>query len=564
MSVRLAENRGAWVTPAILGGGVALFSLALPLGFLLGRFVARPYFRWIGVVIGAVVFTTHPLVLSEFYHGIHLFMVLCATALFAASVAGASLPAFLSRRFSSGTSIRFAGVSRFLRNALLSLAAATAAYSIGRPPPAKVAAELVRLDAFLLPHFLLRFLHAPEPLRTEPIPAEMSAWFVDREKHPPIPASAPPLFADNPIVILLTIDCLRADVVMSRQHDTLLHGLGGLRNGSTAFGNARSTAPGTISSLASIFTSTHFSQQYWVPVSTKTNPFPDDHPRFTEILADAGISTVTFTGAPGLVPSFGLMRGFKESTNLQKSRKYATAEALMTGALKRLRKATNEKVFLHLHFLEAHHPYDLGVQKGTPFDRYLSELALVDHQLERLMQFLFSEGLADRTLLIVTADHGEAFGEHGTIYHSSTIYDELLHVPLLIWRSKQQGRIPSEPVSLIDLGPTILDIFNIPTPGHFMGQSLVPFLRGENPKLTRPILAEARLKQALVLPDGYKVIVDNRLNTVELYDLRSDPNELNSLAEDEELLSRPLSLLRQFYDVHRNKTPGYSPPYRVW
>lgn len=576
LSVRLAEEHGDWVTPAILGSGVALFSLAVPAAFLIGRLLARPYWRWIGMIIGVFASSTHALILNDFYHGIHLFIVLAATTLFAASLAGAVLPAWITRRFSAQAGADAPVTSndvprplskgaQYARNALLALAASLAAYSIGRPPPVKVAAELVRLDAFLLPHYLLRFLHAPTPLRTEPIPAEMSDWFVNREKHPPIAPSSPPLVSDNPIVILLTIDCLRADVVNSRQHDALLPGLGSFRNGSVSFGNARSTAPGTISSLASIFTSTHFSQQYWVPAGATKNPFPDDHVRFTEILSQAGITTVTFIGAPGLHPSFGLMRGFKELSDVRQVRgKYATAEALMTAAMKRLRKATDEKVFLHLHFLDAHAPYDLGVQSGTQFDRYLSELVLVDRQLSRLKQFIFAEGLADRTLLIITADHGEAFGEHGTYRHSSTIYDELLRVPLLFWRSKQSGRIPSEPVSLIDLGPTILDAFGVPTPGHFMGQSLVPFLRGESPKLTRPILAEARLKQALVLPNGYKVIVDNRVNTVELYNLRNDPDELNSLAEDEELLSGPLSLLRQFYDVHRNPTPGYTPPYRVW
>jgi Sulfatase len=557
LSVRMAENRAAWISTAILAGGVAVFSLAPPIAFLFGRLLARPYFRWLGVVVGYIAFTSHALILREFYHGIHLFIVLTGTILFSASLTGAVLPNLLARRFSRQA-------PRFLRNATLALVTAIAAYSIGRAPPARVAAELVRLDAFLLPHYLLRFLHAPMPLRDEPIPAEMKEWFVNRENHPPIPPSNPPLFSNEPIVILLTIDCLRSDVVMSGKHDALLPGLAALRNGSTSFAIARSTAPGTISSLASIFTSTHFSQQYWVPVGTKKNPFPDDHVRFPELLAKSKVATITFTGAPGLVPSFGLMRGFTETTDLQRSRKYATAEQLMTAAMRRLKKAAKEKVFLHLHFLEPHHPYDLGIQKGSQYDRYLSEVQLVDQQLERLKQFLFTEGMADRTLLIVSADHGEAFGEHGTIHHSATIYDELLRVPLLLWRSKQPGRVVSEPVSLIDLGPTILDTLGVPTPGHFMGQSLVPFVRGENPKLTRPILAEARLKQALVLPDGYKIIVDNRLNTVELYDLRKDPDETDSLAEDEEVLSRPLSLLRQFYDVHRNPTPGYSPPYRVW
>jgi arylsulfatase A-like enzyme len=98
-----------------------------------------------------------------------------------------------------------------------------------------------------------------------------------------------------------------------------------------------------------------------------------------------------------------------------------------------------------------------------------------------------------------------------------------------------------------------------PTPAQFMGQSLVPFLRGKTIKLTRPILAEGRLKQALVLPDGMKVVVDNQNNNVELYNLTADPGELHNLA-DSELLKQPLAMLRRFFEVHTR--PGYKVPYR--
>jgi arylsulfatase A-like enzyme len=411
---------------------------------------------------------------------------------------------------------------------------------------------------------LHRLLHSPTARHEATIPAEMQEWFVDRKKHPAIPPSTPAIIPENPIVILITIDCVRADVVMSGKHDAQLPALADLRQSATVFANARSTAPATISSLASIFMSTHFSQQYWVPAGTRDDPFPDKSLRLQNVLAWSKIKTVTFTGAPGLTPKFGLLRGFSESKNLQPEHGYAPAEKLLNAAFPRLEQVKNEKLFLYLHFLEAHYPYDLGIKEGSQYDRYISELRIVDKQLARLKRFILTHDFANRTLLIISADHGEAFGEHGTTRHSATVYDELLRVPLLIWRPAQQASLVNEPVSLIDIAPTILDVFGVPTPGHFMGQSLVPFLRGENPKLTRPILAEARLKQALILPDGMKVILDNHLNTVELYDLRRDPGELDSLAEDEEMLSRPLSLLQQFFEVHRNRTPGYTPPYRTW
>lgn len=557
MSVRLASGYGAWATKALLISGVVAFAATIPIAFAFGRLVARPYFRWLGVIAGSVVFAMHPLVLRNAYHGVHFFIVLAGTTLFGAALAGAKFPDILARGFSRQP-------PRWLRALLLSLVTANAAVAIGRRPPDTVAVELVRRDAALLPHFLHQLLHAPRPRHKAIVPPEMQEWFQDRRKHPPIASSTPPIIAENPLIILITIDCVRADVVMSGKHDAQLPTLAELRESATTFTHARSTAPGTISSLAGIFTSTHFSQQYWIPAGTKGTPFPDKSLRLQEVLGKAKIKAVTFTGAPGLTPKFGLLRGFAESTDLQKGYPYASAETLLNAAFPRLERAKDEKLFLYLHFLEAHEPYDLGIKKGPYYERYISELQIVDTQLARLKQFILAHDFANRTLLIVSADHGEAFGEHGTIHHSATVYDELIRVPLLMWRPDQKASLVNEPVSLIDLAPTILDVFGVPTPGHFMGQSLVPFLRGENPKLTRPILAEARLKQALVLPDGLKVILDNHLNTVELYDLRSDPSESKSLAEDEEILSRPLSLVQQFFEVHRNKTPGYKPPYRVW
>lgn len=184
---------------------------------------------------------------------------------------------------------------------------------------------------------------------------------------------------------------------------------------------------------------------------------------------------------------------------------------------------------------------------------------MVDAQVGRLLRWLDASPLADRTAIVIMSDHGEAFGEHNTTQHSKTLYDELIRVPFLIRAPGVEPRRVQVPVSLIDLGPTVLDLMGQATPAQFMGESLVPFLRGNDVELTRPILAEGRLKQTLVLPDGLKVIVDNQTHSVELYDLTTDPNELDTLA-DTPRLDEPLFLLRKFFEVHTR--PGYKVPYR--
>jgi arylsulfatase A-like enzyme len=171
-------------------------------------------------------------------------------------------------------------------------------------------------------------------------------------------------------------------------------------------------------------------------------------------------------------------------------------------------------------------------------------------------------GFAERTLLFVLSDHGEAFGDHDAQFHGNSVYEELLKVPLAAVGSGVAARSIEVPVSLIDFGPTILDWFGVPTPAAFMGESLVPLLRGESRSFSRPIVAETGLKQAMVFDDGYEVIRDLRRKTLELYDLKSDPGELSNLSDpidpehDEHVL-----LLRGFFQVHTYRENGYRVPY---
>jgi arylsulfatase A-like enzyme len=219
--------------------------------------------------------------------------------------------------------------------------------------------------------------------------------------------------------------------------------------------------------------------------------------------------------------------------------------------------------FLYLHFLDAHFPYGHG--PGRPFDRYLASLALVDTQVGKLRAALESNGLWQRTIFIVYADHGEAFGEHGLEWHGASLYDELMRVPLLVRIPGRDPAVVHDPVSLIDLGPTILDLMGVATPGNQMGQSLVPLLRGEHPALDRPLVAEARLKRSLVLSDGIKIIDDARPRGVEMYDLTADPGETKNLYDEANPdAKRRYDILRTFFDVQTLKRPGYEVPYRQW
>jgi len=147
----------------------------------------------------------------------------------------------------------------------------------------------------------------------------------------------------------------------------------------------------------------------------------------------------------------------------------------------------------------------------------------------------------------VTADHGEAFGEHATRQHSKTLYEELVHVPLLVMGPRIAPRVVEQRVGLIDLGPTLLDLFGVPTPATSMGQSLVPLLAGSEAILTRPLISECRLRRALTTPEGLKVIDDPRRALVEVYDLTRDPGETQNLFDLHEARAEAaLATLRAF------------------
>jgi arylsulfatase A-like enzyme len=556
---RMAEGYGQRAVAALLWGHVVLTALAIPVACAAGRWLARPSLRWAGVALGAIPLAGNAFVLQNDYPGTHLFLAFGGATLLAASLAGAELPGALGR-----------AVRRLDKKAVRlparALAAVAASVAIIVPPTPTVSAGLARSSGSILPPFLGE-LHTFRAVQAARVPADAREWFTPRKNASDVPATAPALMPPNPVVILISIDAMRADLVHSRRFDQRLPALAALRDRSLQLTSARAPGSQTVYSLATLFSGTYFSQQTWtaLPDGSGVWPHEDTTRRFPEILRAAGVSTVTYAGAGWLVNRHGVVRGFSEETFVKTELKYTRARPLMDAALQRLSRAQRqaEPLFLFIHFLDPHAPYDLSPVQGSEWDRYVGEVAMVDAELGRLVAWLDKMPLGKRAALIVTADHGEAFGEHNTTRHATTLYDEVLHIPLLLrLPSGTMPREVNEPVSLIDLGPTILDLFGKPTPGYFLGQSLTPYLRGENPALHRPMVAEGRLKQSLVRPDGMKIIADNRARTIELYDLKTDPGETNNLADDAARLEQPLGLLRQFFSAHRNERPGYKVPYR--
>ncbi|HHH28339.1 MAG TPA: hypothetical protein ENK57_08345 [Polyangiaceae bacterium] len=415
-------------------------------------------------------------------------------------------------------------------------------------------------------------------------PGAVAAWTLARLAWPPAMAEAssdasPPVvrahprdvlerarmgLPPDPVVVLITVDALRADLVASGRFDRVLPRLARLRDRGVFF--VRATAPGSQTSvtLTSVFSGRYFSQLRWDYYGEGRTRFhyaaEDPAVRFPSILTDAGVVTKSFLGLTFLAGRFGIARGFSAETVVVEGRRHGTATEIMPKLREAIESHGAGPAFFYAHLMEPHEPYDRGaVKTGPPFERYVSEVAVVDRWLG-VVEHLLRRHHRGRGYLIVTSDHGEAFGEHGTYFHTKTLYEELIAVPLIVHGPGLLPRRIEARVSLVDLGPTVLHLFGAASPEGTMGISLLPLARGTPSPATRPILAEGRLRRAMLRGD-LKVIEDTVRQTAEAYDLREDPDELrNLLDEGHPEATRLLGAMRAFFAAHR--IPGYDPPYK--
>jgi arylsulfatase A-like enzyme len=190
---------------------------------------------------------------------------------------------------------------------------------------------------------------------------------------------------------------------------------------------------------------------------------------------------------------------------------------------------------------QTHHPYeptpgvptlDLAKEPSPDawdLDRYLNVLHETDHQLERLFDAVRDAGLADDTLIVVVGDHGQAFGfPHDSYLQGRTVYEEDVHVPLLLWfpRRYRIGMHTPAVGGHVDLAPTIADLAGLPLAPDWQGRSLLDPQRSPRAYF---YVAQDEFKLG-VREATWKYILDLRSGVEELYDLASDPTEQHNLA----------------------------------
>jgi hypothetical protein len=449
------------------------------------------------------------------------------------------------------------------RRALVVALGGIAAFGAVCPPSNAVRCQLFRAPAAVAPWVLATLAwRSPEPHGA----ATRSPWLDDRTAVPAIPPTSPGVLPANAVVVLLTLDALRAEAAFDPRNDTAFPTLAALRRDGVVFTHASSAGAQTETSFATVFSSRYFSELKWSDTgsgwSFHPHPVEDRFPRFPELLGARGVTTANFAGIAFLGEGFGVTRGFQEETRVLFQRTSAPAFRLIGPLLERLRHAGDGPLFLSVHLIDTHAPYGRAREGQSDYERYLGTIGATDRQVGLVLHAL-ETNFGDRWALFVSADHGEAFGEHGTTDHGKTLYEELLHVPLLARGPRFPAHVVDARVGLVDLAPTFLDLFGVATPASFEGQSLVPFLAGGRAPLTRPIIAEGRLRRALTTPDGLKVIDDPRRKLVEVYDLAKDPLETTNLYDTPPGRGdAALAELRAFFAAHAWKESGYSPPYK--
>ena len=381
-------------------------------------------------------------------------------------------------------------------------------------------------------------------------------------------------------LVLVSIDTLRADRLgVYGNSRPVTPAIDALAGNSIVFEQAVSGTYHTAESHATIFTSTLPSVHEVSNASARVgNSLDPGLATLAEALAAKGLSTIGFHGGGNVSPVFGFAHGFD---------RYEQSRDLSAAAEWIADHPDNERFFLFLHTYHVHDPYTpspqsltrLGITPRTDivfdrdlleretdgkgfgelrdrfwsqFDRsnsedtayalqlYEAEILEVDQLIGQLVDDLLER--SPRTIVVITSDHGEEFGEHGKFLHDS-LYQEVLHVPLLIHHPAGIRRRIADYVSLLDLSPTLLELLDVPVPRTFQGRSWKAALENGS-EIRRPVIAEkmlleeiegqvrpaARRYEAAGIFDRLKVHYRPGSQAVHLFDLGVDRSESDDLA----------------------------------
>ena len=354
-------------------------------------------------------------------------------------------------------------------------------------------------------------------------------------------ASAP---VSGPIIVI-SIDTLRADHLPAYGYKSgRTPAIDALAADGVVFERAYSHAPQTLPAHASLLSGR-------LPFETGVR----DNVGFTvksgerllpQMLRDRGFTTGGIVSAYVLRKETGISQGFDffdgemppsspELSIGQVQRDGARSEAIAEHWLDSI---GTSRAFLFLHLYEPHKPY-APPERFAALAPYDGEIAYSDEIVGRLVKYLKSHQLYDRSTIVLLSDHGEGLGDHGEQEHGLFVYDEAIHVPLIIKQESNvgAGRRVADLVQHVDIVPTILDLVKAPGSGGFRGRSLKPVLEGTGRLPETSVYSEALYARYHFGWSELTALTDVRYRYIkapreELYDLQRDGDERTNLADE--------------------------------
>jgi choline-sulfatase len=351
-------------------------------------------------------------------------------------------------------------------------------------------------------------------------------------------------------VLVLSIDSLRADMPWAGYPRPIAPRLTELEKRAVSYTRGYSISSYTSMSLGGFLGGK-------LPSEMKRSGFffgkyPPENVMFPEVLAARGVRTIA-AQAHGYFNSAGFDQGFdnyevvagivfKNETdpNVTSPKHEALAEKLLSDPA-----LESKRFFAWFHFLDPHDQYMSHEADGIPAygkgarDKYDGEVTFTDRYIGKLLDFVAEKPWGKRTVIIVTADHGEAFGEHGQSVHGFELWENLVHVPLFFVVPGVAPRHIDTPRSTIDLAPTILELLGVSPEGaiELEGKSLVPeLLGGEAPE--RDVICDLPMtsdndKRRALIKGNQKIIAFGKEESLKLFDLKEDPEEKSPTTKGE-------------------------------
>ncbi|HRC58739.1 MAG TPA: sulfatase, partial [Kofleriaceae bacterium] len=375
--------------------------------------------------------------------------------------------------------------------------------------------------------------------------------------------------------LVIFIDTLRADRLgisgYRRDGKSLTPRLDAFAAQSVVFRRAYAQAPNTPRSVPSFLASRYPSQLAFEKDFVDYPTVADSNDLLFETLAAGGLHTTAVTShfyfcdtdkAPTQCADFkrpkrsNVRQGAADWDNegavdVAPSNKDISAPRIVPRALAKLGQLAQDKrrFAMMVHLFEPHSTYMEHegwpiTERGTAglAQKYDYEIAYTDGWVGKILDALDEHKLSESTMVVLMADHGEAFGVHSMagqrmFFHGQTLYDELINVPLMFRMPKVAPRQVDDVVQLIDLAPTIADVFGLPAPASWQGRSLAPAFGGAalppQPAFAELMPAPAwnHDARAMISADGaFKVYFRKSDSRWEIYDLRTDPEETKDLS----------------------------------